>query len=64
MRRLFTVLLLIAALIAGVGFYRGWLVLQDSNTQTLDGKMPVGVEVDTDKVEADIESIKPDTTTP
>ena len=50
MKRLFLLLVLIAAGVVAVGFYQGWFALV---TGTVDGKPSLGVTVDKDKIKSD-----------
>ena len=50
MRRLFAVLILLVAVVAAVGFYRGWFTVA---WDTSDGKGQVTGTVDNEKIEAD-----------
>jgi len=50
MGRLFVVLVLIAAGVIGLGFYRGWFELSSSNG---DGKSRIELNVDQKKIQED-----------
>jgi uncharacterized alpha/beta hydrolase family protein len=50
MKRLFILLVLIAAVTVGLGFYLGWFTL--TTQTTADGKQNVTVTVDKDKIKA------------
>lgn len=64
MKRIVAVVLLIAVVAIGIGFYRGWISLQNSGSENSDGKVQLGVDVDTDKAQSDLESLKPSGTSP
>jgi len=55
MKRLFIVVVLLAAGVVGLGFYLGWFSLV---TQTEGGKSNVTVTVDKDKIHDDKETAK------
>lgn len=50
MRRLFAVLIVLVAVVAVIGFYRGWFAVAWDKT---DGKGQVTGTVDNEKIEAD-----------
>jgi hypothetical protein len=57
MRKLLFVLLLLAAAVVGLGFYRGWF----SSEMTKDpesGRQGIQIEVDQNKIKPDIEKAK------
>ena len=56
MKRLFVLLVLIAAGVAGLGFYLGWFHLTTETTN--DGKSSVTVTVDKDKIHDDKQKAK------
>ena len=57
MRRLCTVLVVLATLVVGVGFYRGWFVLS-SRGNSSSPKVDVNLTVDQEKMRADGEKLK------
>jgi Skp family chaperone for outer membrane proteins len=56
MKQLLIGLVLIAAVVAGVGFWRGWFTFE--KTRTDDGKTHVGVGADKDKFNKDKDAFK------
>ena len=58
MRRKFPLLLLIAAIVIGVGFYRNWFVL---STERDDGshKIDINLTVDPDQMKEDAKQVSP-----
>jgi hypothetical protein len=57
MNRLFAVLILLALIVIGVGFYRGWFALSKSNTEAGTNKVDVQLTVDKDKVQEDVDAV-------
>ena len=55
MLRFLGALVLIAAIVAGVGYYRGWFNAQSSNT---NGQSSVKLTVDKDKLNQDKASVQ------
>ena len=51
MKRIVFVLVLVVAIVAGVGFYLGWFSL--TTQTTADGKSNITVTVDKDKIKED-----------
>jgi hypothetical protein len=61
MRKLCAVLVVLAILVVGFGFYRGWFTL--SSPSPADGdKVNVNLTVDRDKMKEDAETVKKKTT--
>ena len=57
MKQMFAMLAVLALIIVGLGFYRGWFAL--SNTRDIDGhKVDVNLKVDEDKMKDDEEKVK------
>jgi hypothetical protein len=54
MARVFLVLILIVACVAGLGFYRGWFSLGSDDG---DGKTHIKLTVDKDKIQSDKEKV-------
>ena len=57
MRRLLVLLLLVVAVVVGVGFYLDWFHVSTGGTKDA-GPMNVGVTIDKDKMKADAEAAK------
>jgi hypothetical protein len=55
MARFIGVLVIIAALIAGVGYYRGWFTV---GSESADGKTHINMTVDKDKVKSDVNAVQ------
>ncbi len=53
MRNLLVVCVLLIAVVAGVGFYRGWFVMTNER-QPGSNKVDVNLTVDPDKVKSDV----------
>jgi hypothetical protein len=62
MKRLIAVVVLIALLVIGVGFYRGWFTVSSSDADKPSNKVSVNLTVDRDKIEEDAEAVKIKTT--
>jgi len=58
MRKLISVLVVLAICIAVVGFYRGWFTLSGPNRDSDGNKINVQLSVDPDKVKADAAQAK------
>ncbi len=58
MNKFTTLLIVVAVVLVGVGFYRGWFVLS-SGQQVGSNKVDVNLTVDTDKVKADAAQVTP-----
>jgi hypothetical protein len=57
MKKLCSLLLVLAIVVAGVGFYRGWFALSGSR-HTDSNKVNINLRVDPDKVKEDAETVK------
>jgi len=58
MRQIFTVILILAMVVLGLGFYRGWLSLSHSERSEESRKVDVNLTVDGDKLQKDVEAMK------
>ncbi len=58
MRKMLAVLLTIAVVVAGVGFYRGWFVLTNDR-HVGSNKVDVNLTMDPDKAEKDLQQASP-----
>lgn len=58
MKRLIAVLIVLAILFVGVGFYRGWFSLSKSDPDPGDNKVNVNLTVDGDKMQEDAAAVK------
>lgn len=58
MNKFMTLLIVVAVVLVGVGFYRGWFVLS-SGQQAGSNKVDVNLTVDTDKVKEDAAKVTP-----
>jgi len=56
MKRLFFLLVLVAAAVVAVGFYQGWFSVVTSTTP--DGKQNINLTVDKDKIKSDEAKLK------
>lgn len=57
MKRLCGILVALAVVVVGIGFYRGWFVVT-SGRESLSHKIDVNLTVDADKVQADADAVK------
>ena len=55
---LFNVVLVLALLLVGVGFYRGWFTLSSHRDSVGGNQVDVNLKVDPDKAKADAEAVK------
>jgi predicted negative regulator of RcsB-dependent stress response len=55
MKRLLIVLVLVVAVVVGLGFYQGWFRYSTAGT---DGKVNIPISVDREKIEQDKEKVK------
>ena len=62
MKRLLTVVVLVALLLIGVGFYRGWFAMSSSGSDSASKKVNVNLTVDRNKIEEDAEAVQNKTT--
>lgn len=62
MRRLVTVLIVLALVVIGAGFYRGWFALSNPSTLPGSNKVDVQLTVDKDKIHEDADAVKKSTT--
>jgi len=58
MKRLFAVVIVLALIVVGVGFYRGWFALSSSSADQGSNKVNVNLTVDPDKMKEDAEAVK------
>ena len=61
MKRILAVVVVVALLVIGVGFYRGWFAVSSSEADK-SSKVNVNLTVDRDKIEEDAEAVKNKTT--
>jgi hypothetical protein len=54
MRSLIKLVVVLAICLAGIGLYRGWFSLSNSNPGTEDNKVNINVSVDKDKMKSDV----------
>ena len=62
MKRLVSVLIVLAIVVVGVGFYRGWFTLSSPSPAAGSNKVNVNLEADPDKMKEDVEKVKEKTT--
>lgn len=62
MKRLMQVIIVLAFLAIGLGFYRGWFTLSSPNSEIGNNKLNVNLETDPDRMKADVEKVKEKTT--
>jgi len=62
MKKLFTVLIVLALLVIGLGFNRGWFALSSSDADQGSNQVNVNLTVDGDKMQQDAEALKKKTT--
>jgi hypothetical protein len=58
MKRLAVVLIVIAILIVGLGFYRGWFALSRPAADAGSNKVNINLATDPDKMKQDVEAVK------
>ena len=58
MNRLFAVLIVLALLVVGFGFYRGWFALSSRSPDAGSNKVNINLTVDRDKMQEDAETVK------
>ena len=58
MKRLSVVLVVIAILVIGLGFYRGWFALSGSAPDAGSNKVNINLAADPDKMKQDAETVK------
>jgi hypothetical protein len=58
MKRLYAVVIVLALVVIGVGFYRGWFALSSSTADQGNNKVNVNLTVDPDKMKEDAEAVK------
>jgi hypothetical protein len=64
MKRLGAVLTVLAVLVVGLGFYRGWFALSRSTPGLGSNKVNVNLMVDPDRIKADTKMVKEKTVEP
>jgi hypothetical protein len=57
-KKLFTVVIVLALLVIGVGFYRGWFALSSSSADQGSNKVNVNLTVDRDKMQEDAKAVQ------
>jgi len=63
MNRIFAVLFILAIVVIGVGFSRGWFTLSRSDMSEDSRKTDINLTVDGDKIQEDFEKVIPSETT-
>ncbi|MDX1947267.1 MAG: hypothetical protein SFU86_17835 [Pirellulaceae bacterium] len=58
MRKISVVLLVVALLLIGLGFYRGWIALSNPGTGDGSHKVNVNLTLDRDKVQDDAQAVQ------
>ena len=58
MRRLFAVLIVVAVVVVGIGFLRGWFALSSPGSNTESNQVNVNLATDTGKIKEDAERVK------
>jgi hypothetical protein len=64
MKRIRTLLIVVAILVVGLGFYRGWFALSRSAPDLGSNKVSVNLTVDPDKMRSDTQKVKQETIKP
>jgi hypothetical protein len=62
MKKLIRVIVVLALLLIGLGFYRGWFAVSNPGPDTGSSKMNLNLTVDPDKMKEDVETVKKKTT--
>ena len=58
MKRFIAVVVVVALLVIGVGFYRGWFSVSSTGVEKPASKVNVNLTVDRDKIEEDAEAVQ------
>lgn len=58
MRRILAAVLILAMVVVGLGFYRGWLSLSRSEKREDGRKVDINLTVDGDKLQKDVDAMK------
>jgi hypothetical protein len=58
MRRIGSVLVVLAILVVGLGFYRGWFTLTSPAPAAGRGEVNINLATDTDKMKEDVQEVK------
>lgn len=58
MKKVLLVLIVLAILVVGVGFYRGWFALSSRSPDAESNKVDINLTVDRGKVKKDVEEVK------
>ena len=58
MNRLFAVLIVLALLVVGFGFYRGWFALSSRSPDAGSNKVNINLTVDGDKMQEDAQAVQ------
>ena len=58
MKRLSKVLIVLAILVVGVGFYRGWFALSRPSSDAGSGTVNINLATDPDKIKQDAQTVK------
>jgi hypothetical protein len=58
MKRLIAVVIVLALIVVGVGFYRGWFALSSSSADQGSNKVNVNLTVDRDKMQEDARAVQ------
>ena len=57
-KKLFAVVIVLALLVIGVGFYRGWFALSSPSADQGSNKVNVNLTVDRDKMQEDAQAVQ------
>ncbi len=58
MRRIGSIVIVLAILVVGIGFYRGWFTLTSPTPATGRGEVNINLSTDTDKMKEDAQELK------
>ena len=58
MRKIGTVLVMLAILVVGVGFYRGWFALSKAAPEPGSNEVNINLATDPDKIKQDVQTAK------
>ena len=62
MKRFLAIAIVLAILVAGLGFYRGWFTLSSSGSNAESSEVNINLAVDSGKMRDDAQSVKNKTT--
>ncbi len=58
MKKFLSVLIVLAVVVVGFGFYRGWFTLSSQSSAGGNDKVNINLETDSGKIKDDVEKVK------